>query len=138
MGQPNETEESIKATIKLAVKLNPDRPIFGVMVPYPGTRISEMAKRQEAGYRLLSHDWNDYNKQLGNAMELEGVSRRRIETLQLIGYLQVFIKNHRYRDLSRFVWTYRHEGANLVAKILKSGIYGLFSHFSKTTNQGRA
>ena len=127
MGQPDETEESIKNTIKLAVELNPDRPIFGLMVPYPGTKISEMARNEEAGYKLLSHDWNDYNKQLGNAMELKSVSRRRIETLQLMGYLQVFLKNHRYGDLCKFVWNYRSEGIALVLKIVK-GVFGSVSH----------
>ena len=122
MGQPNETEESIQQTINLAVDLNPDRPIFGVMVPYPGTKVAEMAKNQEAGYVLRSHDWNDYNKQLGNAMELQGLSRARIETLQLKGYLTVFFKNYRFIDLAKFIWTYRSEGTALVQKIIFGAI----------------
>jgi hypothetical protein len=35
-----------------------------------------MAVEGKAGYKLLSKDWSQYNKQVGNALELEGVSRR--------------------------------------------------------------
>ena len=47
------------------------------MVPYPGTEVADMVKTGRGGYRLLSVDWADYNKQLGNALELTGLSRRK-------------------------------------------------------------
>ena len=41
---------------------------FGIMVPYPGTEVAEMAKKGEGGYKIISSNWADYNKQLGNAL----------------------------------------------------------------------
>jgi len=35
LGHPNETPESIAQTIRLAVRVNPGMPIFGVMVRIP-------------------------------------------------------------------------------------------------------
>lgn len=116
IGHPNETWESAMRTIDFAAALNPDRPIFGVMVPYPGTHVAELAKRGEGGYRLISRDWNDYNKQIGHALEFEGLSRRQLEMLQMWGYLKVFLANRRHADLARFAWDYRSEGWAVVKK----------------------
>lgn len=118
IGHPYETWESATRTIDFAVKLNPDRPIVGVMVPYPGTEVAAMAERGEGGYRLLSTDWNDYNKQIGNAVAFEHLSRRDLEVLQMLAYVKVFLGNRRYRDFARFVWKYRSEGMAVLRKIV--------------------
>ena len=117
IGHPYETWESAMRTIEFAVELNPDRPIVGVMVPYPGTEVAAMAARGEGGYRLLSTDWNDYAKQIGNALAFENLSRRQLEMLQLLAYVRVFVGNRRWADLARFVWKYRSEGMAVLRKI---------------------
>lgn len=118
IGHPYETWESAMRTIEFAVRLDPDRPIVGVMVPYPGTEVAAMAARGEGGYRLLSTDWNDYNKQIGNALAFENLSRRQLETLQMLAYVKVFLGNRRYADFARFLWKYRSEGLAVLRKIL--------------------
>lgn len=118
IGHPDETWDTAMRTIDFAVALNPDRPIFGVMVPYPGTHVAELASRGEGGYRLISRDWNDYNKQIGHALEFEGLSRRHLETLQMWAYVKVFLANRRHADLARFAWKYRSEGWAVVKKLV--------------------
>ena len=105
-------------TVNFAVKINAHTPLFGVMVPYPGTKVAEMARRGEGGYRLISADWNDYNKQIGHAVEFENLSRRDLEILQMIGYFKVFLWNFRFWDLAKFIWQYRSEGMAVIRKIL--------------------
>ncbi len=118
VGHPYETWESAMRTIDFAVELNPDRPIFGVMVPYPGTEVAAMAARGEGGYRLLSTDWNDYAKQIGNALAFENLSRRQLEILQMLAYVKVFVGNRRWAELARFAWNYRSEGLAVLRKIV--------------------
>ena len=118
LGHPDETKESIKETINFATELNVDLPVFGIMVPYPGTKIGEMAKKGESGYKLKSEDWDDYNKQIGNALELEKISRKELEMWQLKAYLAVFLKNKRVKDLSKFMWKYKKEGLSFLKKIV--------------------
>jgi radical SAM superfamily enzyme YgiQ (UPF0313 family) len=118
IGHPYETWESAMRTIDFAVKLDPDRPIVGVMVPYPGTEVAAMAARGEGGYRLLSNDWNHYSKQIGNALAFENLSRRQLETLQMLAYVKVFLGNRRFVDFARFAWKYHREGLAVVRKIL--------------------
>jgi len=118
IGHPYETWESAMRTIEFAVHLNPEQPTVGVMVPYPGTEVAAMAARGEGGYRLLSTDWNDYSKQIGNALAFENLSRRQLEMLQMLAYVKVFVGNRRWKDLTRFAWKYRREGLAVVRKIL--------------------
>lgn len=106
-GQPNESTSSLNATIKLAVKINPDLPMFGLMTPYPGTEIAKMAAQGEGGYRLLTTNWDGYNKQIGGAMEFANLSRRQIEWIQIMAYAKVYLYNYRFIDFLRFVWEYR-------------------------------
>jgi len=117
-GQPNETVESIHKTIDIAVKINPVLPMFGLMTPYPGTEVARMAAEGEGGYKLLTTDWDEYNKQIGGAMEFANLSRRQIEWLQVKAYLMVYLKNHRYRDLAAFLWEYRKGAWEVFKKIL--------------------
>lgn len=109
LGHPNETFDTAYDTINFAAQLNPDILQLGIMVPYPGTEVAKMAERGEGGYKILSNDWSDYNKQLGNALELEGISRSDLERLQLIGYLKLFFYNRRFKDFLKFVWDYKME-----------------------------
>ncbi len=126
LGHPGETATSARNTIDFAVRMNPEIPIFGIMVPYPGTHVAEMAERGEGGYRLLSRNWNDFNKQIGGALEFEHLSRFQLEWIQTLGYLKVFWLNARYLDLARFIWTYRRE-AFTVARKWAAGIAATIS-----------
>ena len=118
MGHPNETMVSMKRTVDLAVKMNPDTPIFGIMVPFPGTEVGRLAAAGEAGYRLRSTNWDDYDQQIGGALAFADLSRQRIEMLQIWAYVKVFLWNRRYLDLLKFCWRYRREGFVVMSKIM--------------------
>jgi anaerobic magnesium-protoporphyrin IX monomethyl ester cyclase len=117
LGQPNETVVTAKSSIDFAIRINPDYPVFGIMVPYPGTAIGRMAAAGEGGYRLIARDWNDYNKQFGDALDFAGVERRLLERMQLQGYLKVFLYNWRLVGLLKFCWQYRSNGWTAVKRI---------------------
>lgn len=106
-GQPNETVETIQSTINLAVKVNADLPMFGLMTPYPATEVARLAAKGEGGYTIVSLDWDNYRKQIGGAMEFANLTRRQIEFYQVWGYLKVFLWNFRFKDLLSFLWEYR-------------------------------
>ena len=116
LGHPNETIESIKATIKLAAKLNTDMIAIGLMTPYPGTAILEMAQRGEGGYKLLTRDWSKYDKYGGKALELTGLSIKELEKWQRWGLLYFYLKNFRILDLIKFIIKYRGTIINLLKK----------------------
>jgi radical SAM superfamily enzyme YgiQ (UPF0313 family) len=117
-GQPDEDLNSLQKTIDIAVKINPAIPMFGIMTPYPGTEVARMAARGEGGYRLLSTDWDEYNKQIGGAMEFASLTRAQIEWMQVKAYLLVYLRNYRFLDLVRFIWSYRAGAWEVLKKIV--------------------
>jgi radical SAM superfamily enzyme YgiQ (UPF0313 family) len=57
-GNPGETEETIKKTMKFAKELDTDEVQFNIATPYPGTEFFDWVKKN--GY-LISTNWYDYN-----------------------------------------------------------------------------
>ena len=107
IGQPDENRDSIRKTVDLAVRMNPDLPMIGLMCPYPGTEVGRMAAQGEGGYRLVTTDWDEYNKQVGGAMEFAGMTRNQLEWIQLRAYLAVYVKNWRFWGFVKFAWEFR-------------------------------
>ncbi len=105
LGHPNETVQTIKKTIDLAVELNSYSLAVGVMVPYPGTKIYDMAIRGEGGYKLLSVNWDHYDKYGGAALELEGLSHSELLKWQKKALFYFYIKNLRFGDMFDYVLT---------------------------------
>ena len=124
LGHPHETAGSIWNTIKLAARLNAEEPVFGVMTPYPGTEVAALAARGEAGYKLLSADWDDYQKYVGGVLQFANLSASSIGALQLAAYVCVFLWNLRFLDLARFAWKYRTDGLAVLAQTARGVFAG--------------
>jgi anaerobic magnesium-protoporphyrin IX monomethyl ester cyclase len=118
IGHPGETEESVKDSVSLAIELNPTSVAFGLMVPYPGTEIWEMVTRGEGGYKVISANWEDFNKQIGNALELDTLPRKRMEQLQIKAYLTVYLRTYRYREMAQAIWKNRGRIAFILKKLV--------------------
>lgn len=96
LGHPNETLIQVLKTINFAAKINVDDSSIGIMIPYPGTEIYELAKKGEGGYKSLSKDWDMYTKYFGNPMEFKNFSSKTLERLQILGFLWVYLRNGRF------------------------------------------
>lgn len=101
IGAPTDTAESVRGNIRGALKVNTDFATFSIMVPYPGTKIMEMAERGEGGLRLLSKDWRLYGKQLGYALETAALSRRDLEKLQREAYSRYYLRPKKIANIFR-------------------------------------
>jgi anaerobic magnesium-protoporphyrin IX monomethyl ester cyclase len=118
LGQPNETHTSIWNTLKVGIKINPTEPIIGTMVPYPGTEVAKLAAKGEAGYKLITTNWDEYRKQLNGSLEFTNISRRALEFYQAFGYIIIFIANFRFLDFFRFLFKYMGGAIQLLRKML--------------------
>jgi radical SAM superfamily enzyme YgiQ (UPF0313 family) len=103
LGHPNENRKTIGETIRLAARLNTDTIAMGIMVPYPGTKVFEMAKNNAGGYVLNSFNWSVYDEYGGSALEFKHFSLREIKTWQVIAYLFFYIRNLRILDMVKFL-----------------------------------
>lgn len=86
IGLPGADEESVVKSIDLADRLDLYSVTFPIAVPFPGTKLREMAERNEAGMRILSDDWDHYGKQDTDVLESDALSRTRRRELQTIAY----------------------------------------------------
>lgn len=116
LGHPLETIETVKTTMRFAAKLNPTTVAIGIMTPYPGTKVYEMALHGEGGYRLLTKDWSKYDKYGGKALELEGLPIQELEKWQRRALLYFYLRNYRFLDLFNFIITYRKAILSLFLK----------------------
>lgn len=118
IGHPGENWRSAIRTVRFAGKCGAHSIAVGVMVPYPGTEIWELAQRGEGGYKLLTEDWRRYDKYFGQAVELRGLSRRQLEFLQAATYLWFYVRNGRFVELLRFVKRFKREARATLSRLL--------------------
>ena len=103
LGNPGETEETLRRTIEFAIELDPDLVIFNITTPYPGTEMYEWAKA--SGY-LKAADWDEYD--LSHVvMRLPTVSPERIQYYYHLAYNKFFLRpsyiGKRIRKMKTFV-----------------------------------
>lgn len=99
LGHPHETKATIRDTINFACKLNPTDVAFGIMIPYPGTKIYEMAKNKLGGYVRCSEDWEKYTKYSGGVLELKNIKPSVLSWYQKWAYLEFLVRNFRIKDI---------------------------------------
>lgn len=119
LGHPGENWRTALRTVHLAAKSRASSIAVGVMVPYPGTEVWDMARAGEHGYKLLTEDWRVYDKFFGNALSVKGLSHRQLEFLQSLTYVWYYLYNLRFRDLLRFISRFRLEAWTMVKRLLK-------------------
>ena len=56
-GMPKDTEQTMEATTRLALELDPDLANFMLAAPFPGTKMWDMIKE---GGEIFANDWPDY------------------------------------------------------------------------------
>ncbi len=78
LGHPADTPESVRATIKFAMELDPDSLQFSIVTPLPGTPYYTELK--ENG-RLLTDDFTMYDGNNYSVLKLEQMTNAEVETL---------------------------------------------------------
>lgn len=118
IGHPGETWMTALQTVLFAPRLRADDIAVGVMVPYPGTEVWELARRGEWGYRLLSEDWRLYDKYFGDALALKSLSHRQLEVLQVATYVAFYLGTARVSRLFHFISRFRREALQMARRLL--------------------
>jgi anaerobic magnesium-protoporphyrin IX monomethyl ester cyclase len=122
LGHPNETHAQIRDTINFIAKINPNRLSVSIMTPFPGTPIHEMAMRGEGGYRLLSGGWEDFDKYSSGVLELETVSLAQLKRHQIRCYVNLYLRNRRFRELARLVVGQRAVGWEMLRSAVSRSV----------------
>ena len=75
VGLPNEDEESVSATLKLAKKINPD--VFGmtILAPYPGSDFYDPVKHKDV-------DWTEADEYTNDFWETKNFTNQELKDIQ--------------------------------------------------------
>jgi len=98
-GLPYESKKTINETINLMMKVNLDYVTIGILVPFPGTEVLDMAKQSIGGLRLLSTNWEYYTIQSGNSLYLQSLSSKDLKWLQTKAYMKFYLRPSRIFNL---------------------------------------
>lgn len=126
IGHPNETAKSAWKTIWFLFKLKELKQVYlNIMVPYPGTEVYKMAVRSEAGYRLLSTDYNQYIRYNDAVLEVNNLNRKKLKHLQIMGLLLFYSRPNRifYNLFRSGIWN----GSKMALAMIKGLIKSIFS-----------
>ncbi len=116
-GLPYENEATLKDSLNLIRRTNPDYLTIGILVPFPGTEVIEMAKNGKGGLQLASLNWENYGKQQGNALSLRGLDKNILKRYQSKAYTKFYFRPAR---ISRLMEVTNPKGlSNFVFKRLK-------------------
>lgn len=118
LGHPYETEKTIMDTINFAIKLRPDSVSIGIMSPYPGTKIWDMAQKGEGNYRLLSTNWTEFTRFGGGGLELANLPRKTLEKWQIKAYILFYLKTGKYIELIKYGFPRWRQALVLLKKYL--------------------
>ena len=107
LGHPGETEAEIMKTLRFATELNPDLVSFGLVVPYPGTELREMAKKCVQGTKILHNQWDEYNQLQYSCYETQEFTLKELKKRQAEAYFY-FYSRHPLKALSLLsdIWGY--------------------------------
>ena len=96
IGHPGETFAGALETIRFIRSIKYlDQVYINIMVPYPGTRVYEMAKNQEMGMRLLCNDFSEFVRYNNSVIEVNNLTRKRLFFLQKFGLIYFFLTPRR-------------------------------------------
>ena len=79
---------------------------FGTMIPYPGTKIYELAKANKGGYSDLDEDWSKYTKYFGGAMKFANFTDGQLARYHKQAYVEFYLRTFRVLDIMHVVGRY--------------------------------
>jgi anaerobic magnesium-protoporphyrin IX monomethyl ester cyclase len=88
IGNPGETEKTIKKTIKYAVYLDPDLVSFNIATPYPGTEMFEWAEKNNY---LIHKNWPEYDLSQP-VMKIPSISKNKILKYYKKSHIQFYFR----------------------------------------------
>ncbi len=98
IGHPQDTKQTIWETIKFAAKINPTEPIFGILVPFPGTRIPN-----NVDYK--NEIWSNYRKQINKTIPNSKINSNQLIIILPFAIMFTYLANLRLTGLIRFSYS---------------------------------
>ena len=90
IGLPDDTLETVTQTINFAIELNPDRALFSMTTPFPGTTLYN--EYLEKGLLKDNLTWDEFSLHTGTKFRNENLTAQEIEKLYLAAKRRFYIR----------------------------------------------
>ena len=91
IGLPGETEETIRKTLRfLRESKEIKQANISIAVPYPGTELYEMAKRERNGLRLVTNDFSSFRRYNAAVMQVGELSPQDLIDIQNEAFASIY------------------------------------------------
>jgi len=98
LGNAYETRASVLRTLRFAARMRHlDQPYLNIAMPYPGTRLRELALRGDGGIRLLDPSYENMGRYANAIMEVNDITPAFLVRAQRWGLLWAYIQPFRLR-----------------------------------------
>ncbi|MDP8213507.1 MAG: radical SAM protein [Candidatus Zapsychrus exili] len=92
LGLPGEDAESIKRTVDFLCKAKDiQHATYSVAMPYPGTEMFEMAKKEQFGLKIVDTNFSNYQRYGSAVMEVNGLKPEDVIFLQRKGLIRIYL-----------------------------------------------
>jgi radical SAM superfamily enzyme YgiQ (UPF0313 family) len=88
-GFPQDTPETVEATLQLAKDLNPDIVQFSICMPYPGTAM--YAEELEKG-TIVAQEWSEFDMTSGPVVAMQGLPREDMKHILSRVYREFYLR----------------------------------------------
>ncbi len=92
IGLPGETEETIRKTLRFLRETKEIKQAnISIAVPYPGTELYEMAKKEEHKLRLVTYDFSNFRRYNAAVMQVGDLSPQDLIDIQNEAFASIYI-----------------------------------------------
>lgn len=117
-GHIDENTEEIKKTIRAIWKINTDEVRIGIMVPWPGTKVYSLAKANRGGYKLLSENYDHFDKYFGDVIQFDNFTLKYLDLMRILAFVKLYVYNCRFKDFYYFIRNHFRQGFKKIKQLL--------------------
>lgn len=100
IGLPGETHETLEKTLDFLDKYKEIKQAnISIAVPYPGTELYNMAKRNENGLKLLTDDYSKYRRYNSAVMQVGELTPKDLIEMQNYAFLSIYSAPWRFKPM---------------------------------------
>jgi len=89
-GNLGEDTQTMNQTLEFAKELNPDIAMFSILVPYPGTDVEKIIRKEG---KMFIENWDDYDNFAGQAVFEHGkLTKKEVEEMHKRAYKRFYLR----------------------------------------------
>jgi hypothetical protein len=82
------------------------------------TKVYSLAKANQGGYKLLSENYDHFDKYFGEVIQFDNFSLKYLDLVRISAFIKLYIYNYRFNDLYNFIKNHYKQGLKKIKQLL--------------------